>query len=45
MPPLNQGGWFLIVGLFFVWRSFYGMRISYQTVKEEAASKRVPAKA
>ena len=28
----------LFVGLFFVWRSFYGMRISKKTVKEEAAA-------
>jgi K(+)-stimulated pyrophosphate-energized sodium pump len=28
----------LFVGLFFVWRSFYGMRISTKSVKEEAAA-------
>jgi K(+)-stimulated pyrophosphate-energized sodium pump len=27
-----------VIGLFFVWRSFYGMRISTQTIKEGAAS-------
>ncbi|MCB0408499.1 MAG: sodium/proton-translocating pyrophosphatase, partial [Bdellovibrionales bacterium] len=26
-----------LVGIFFVWRSFYGMRISKNTVQEEAA--------
>lgn len=31
------GAVFLVVGLFFVWRSFYGMRISRMTVKEAAA--------
>lgn len=31
------------VGLFFVWRSFYGMRISTNTVKEEAALARKKA--
>jgi K(+)-stimulated pyrophosphate-energized sodium pump len=40
------GAAFFIIGLFFVWRSFYGMRISNQTVKEAAASaKGVPVKA
>jgi K(+)-stimulated pyrophosphate-energized sodium pump len=27
---------FFLIGLFFVWRSFYGMRISTQTVREGA---------
>jgi K(+)-stimulated pyrophosphate-energized sodium pump len=34
----------LAVGLFFVWRSFYGMRISTRTVKEEAAAAKKAAK-
>ncbi len=29
---------FFLIGLFFVWRSFYGMRISTQTVREGAAT-------
>jgi K(+)-stimulated pyrophosphate-energized sodium pump len=34
---------FFLIGLFFVWRSFYGMRISKNTVKEEAALARKKA--
>lgn len=35
-----------VIGLFFVWRSFYGMRITTQSVKEGAATaKRATAKA
>ncbi len=37
------GTGFFLVGLFFVWRSFYGMRISTNTVKEEAALARKKA--
>ncbi len=39
------GAAFFLVGLFFVWRSFYGMRISHQTIQGEIAAKRVAAKA
>lgn len=35
---------FFIIGLGFVWRSFYGMRISNQTVQESAATARRAAK-
>jgi K(+)-stimulated pyrophosphate-energized sodium pump len=36
---------FLVIGLAFVWRSFYGMRISTETVKEAAATAKATVKA
>jgi K(+)-stimulated pyrophosphate-energized sodium pump len=41
----NIGIVLFIIGLFFVWRSFYGMRISNNTVKEEAQLARTRSKA
>ena len=37
---LVAGVIFLVIGLGFVWRSFYGMRISKMTVREAASAKR-----
>jgi K(+)-stimulated pyrophosphate-energized sodium pump len=37
------GAVLFVVGLFFVWRSFYGMRISRGTVKSEAAAAQMKA--
>jgi hypothetical protein len=37
------GAVLFVVGLFFVWRSFYGMRISRMSVKEAAAAAKTAA--